>query len=99
MTALLGELAAERHFSWHAECEKRERKVHIKHGISSHALRHAQRDALPQAHDLSAARSERRFKPLWKHIMKMNYVISGSEHSICKNCTHSGFSELLHHCG
>lgn len=58
MTALLGEVTAERHFSRRAEREKHKPKVHIQHNNSSSALRCWQRNTLPHAHNLSATRSK-----------------------------------------
>lgn len=54
MTALVAEVTAKRHFSSHVECEEHKAKVHIKHNISFHALKH-----LPtHTHNLSATRSK-----------------------------------------
>lgn len=69
MTALLGEVTAERHFSSHGECEKHKPKVHIKHNISFYALKHfpthtthtrthTYGNTISHAHNLSATRSK-----------------------------------------
>lgn len=70
MTALLGEVTAERHFSRRAECEKHKPKVHIKHNNSLHALR------LPEKHTQRETHSHMHttFQPL---IQKLVQTLQG----------------------
>ncbi len=64
MTALLGEVTAERHFSWHAECEKHKPKVHIKHSISLYALRHC------HTHTRKHTHTHATFQPLIQKVVQ-----------------------------